>query len=125
MPHPSRDIVICNAAAITTDTAYYINVPMWATGFIGYCTTASSSGTSPTLNVEISQGVKTATTSDTIGRDAIAAIDYTSNYTWVGYGQLTQITGNGTRIFGAVCSGNYEAASGLPNAGSWRNGPIG
>lgn len=124
MPITNRTVVFADDQTITSDISVICPIPEWATAFVGFCSIGGGTGTSPTLNVEIYQIVRTPVAADTPGLEATDNIY--ANHTALGYGQLTQFTTPAaTRIFGAVGGGNYEAASGLPAAGTWRNGPIG
>jgi hypothetical protein len=130
MPYPSKTIVLQNGTLAATPSDVFVNVPEQYTGFIGYVQVGTVTGTSPTLDVKIYQGVKLPATADTAGLAVTSSTDYANNYVWVPYCQLKQITTtNQKTIFGASETGQYNAAVAttlaFPTAGTFQNGPIG
>lgn len=129
MPNNARTIVFANSQTITSDTEVICNVPEWATAAHGFISVGTVTGTSPTLDIEIYKGIRTPTTSDTVGRGA--ADGAYANYTWLPYAKSVQFT-TGSRItqFAVVGSSEFEfpaiaASLALPSAGTINGGPIG
>jgi hypothetical protein len=127
MPHPSRTIVIANSLTLTAtpSTPTYINLPEAYTAFDGFVKAGTVSGTSPTLDITIDKGIRTPTSSDTVGRDAIGG-DY-STYTWLPFIKLRQMTATNhiqqVNLVGggsnnpAVATSLAAATAGTPNSG--------
>lgn len=129
MPHPSRTIVFANGSNLTSTQTVICNVPEWATAYQGFISVGTVSGTSPTLDIKIEKGVRTPTTSDTVGLDAADGVY--ANYTWLPYAAFTQVTAS-TKItqFAVVGSGELEpttwaASLAQPTAHTINAGPIG
>jgi len=117
-------ICVMNKATLTSTTTVTFPVPLGATSFIGYVECGTVTGTSPTLDIQISQNLRKPVTTDTKG---LMCSDGTlTNNILVGYGALTQITSSTTKlIFAAQATGQYVVASGFPSAGTFRVGPVG
>lgn len=126
MPHNSRTIVFANSETMTSTVTRYFNLPEYATAFDGYVKVGTVSGTSPTLDIKIDKMIRTATTSDTVGRDAIGGTP-AAGYTYLPYIQLRQMTttnhiqqinvvGSGTNN-PAVATSLAAATAGTPNSG--------
>jgi hypothetical protein len=129
MPIPSRTIVIANANTITANLDVTTNVPEWATAFHGFCSVGTVSGTTPTLDIEIYNMVRTPLSTDS--RSLSASDDTLANLTALPFGKLKQMTTtNWIQQFSCVGGGNFITASpstslALPTAGTFNNGPIG
>lgn len=121
----SKTVCVLKPTTLTsTPDPVYIQVPEQATGFIGFATVGTVSGTSPTLDIKIEQLVRTPGSSDKNGTPCLDG-SYTTS-TAIGYGLLTQITTSSSkRQFSSDAVGQYEAAMGNPSAGSFRVGAIG
>lgn len=133
MPHASRTIVFANKETMTTTITRYFNVVEWATAFDGYVKVGTVTGTSPTMDITIDKMIRSATTTDVVGSDAIGG-SVSAGYTYLPYIKLRQMTttnhiqqinvvGSGTNN-PAVATSLAAATIGTPNSGpigsQWR-----
>jgi len=127
MPHTSRTIVVRKPATISSDeTSSVFNVPEWCTGLLFKCTVGTASGTTPTLNCRIQQGLPNAASGDTVGENPQAA-KY-GDWQFFDFASGTQITATGqTCVIRIVGGGNSTelATDNTLAAGTIKSGPIG
>lgn len=126
MPNPSRTILAFPSQTLTTTTTGSKMVIIESyTSFIARLTCGTVTGTSPTLNVIIQQGMRVDKAGDLDGQNVTGA---DANIVWNDYASFTQIvTSNADIWMNVVGSGTVVGAakSGSLSAGTIANGPIG
>jgi hypothetical protein len=114
---------------MTSTVTRYFNLPEAYTAFDGYVKVGTVSGTSPTLDITIDKMIRSATTSDTVGKDALGG-DYATAYTFLPFIKLRQMTTtNHIQQINLVGGGNNNPAVATSlaaaTAGTPNNGPVG
>lgn len=120
MPGSRTVLLKPSAAAAASAAGSAINVPAGCRGIVVYVDVTEATGTSPTLNVYIQDGIKAA-------GNAVAAGDLCDgDYEFEDYISFTQITTAADKVARKDFTGEEEAAHadvGL-TAGQLRNGPM-
>lgn len=126
MPNPSKTILAYPPKTIAaTDTSSKIIAVENYTSFIARLSVGTVSGTSPTLNAIIQQGIRPDISSDTALLDTQGT---DANIIWDDYAAFAQITAtNAVKYLRAVGGGNVSSAAsdGALTAGTVQNGPLG
>lgn len=124
MANPARTIVLLPSATLTTTGtgSAVINIEGY-TACILRLTATTVTGTSPTLNMRIQQGVL----DDNGATPAGAYIPAGASTTWDDYAAFAQLTSATSVYLRIVAGGNVSAAAsaGALAAGTVRNGPLG
>lgn len=123
MPQPCTSVVLLpNAARTTTNTgSAVIKIEDFTSCILMLDVSTTPSGTSPTLNVRIQQGVLDDGAAANVGdKSAGSAV-------WDDFAAFAQVTASGKRFIRIVGGGNAESAAsaGALAAGTIRNGPLG
>lgn len=132
MPNPSKTILAFPAATLTTTTqgSKIVAVESY-TSFIAVLTCGTVSGTSPTLNAIIQQGMRVDKAGDVDGGN-VTGTD--ANIVWNDYAAFTQVTSSNANIWMNVVGGGGTAGAaalvgaaknGTLSAGTILGGPIG
>lgn len=129
MPYPNRTIVAfplqtVNSSGSPFTSSKIIPVENY-TSFIARLSVGTASGTSPTLDVYIQQGMRPAVATDTATQDAQGA---DANIIWDDYAHFAQVTASSqVKWLRAVGGGNVSsvAQDGALGAGTVQNGPLG
>lgn len=126
MPNPSRTIIAFPSQTLTTTIQGSKMVIIESyTSFIARLTCGTVTGTSPTLNVIIQQGMRVDKAGDLDGGNATGT---DANIVWNDFAAFTQATSSNADIWMNVVGGGTAvgpAKSGTLTAGSILNGPIG
>ena len=123
MAQPAKSIVLLpNAARTTTGTGnQVIQIEDYTSCIIMLDVSTTPSGTSPTLNVRIQQGILDDGGATNSGDKALGSA------VWDDFLSFAQVTATGKRFMRIVGGGNLESASSANAlaAGTIRNGPLG
>ena len=122
MESTSRTIVLVPIQTVITDVdTTEMVLPGRFTGVRVRFVTGAATGTSPTLNCYVQNGIRTAAAADIAQQDATGAIE------WNDFISFAQATGAQTQYAGVVASGNFVAAAQdrALSVSTARNGPLG
>lgn len=123
MAAPARTVILLPSATRTTTGtgSSIINIEGYTAARIR-CTCTTMTGTSPTLNMRIQQGIATDQGSTTAGDQATGATS------WDDFLSFTQFTTSDTTRYIRIVGGSNDDAAGSANAlaaNTRRNGPLG
>jgi hypothetical protein len=127
MAAPTRTLLAYAPATLATGTTTgpTLVIPEMFTSFIARLSCGTVTGTTPTLDVYIQQGIRDAASADTAGLDVSGTA---ANYIWDDYAHFAQVTSSNTvRFIRSVGGGNVESAAkdATLAAATIENGPIG
>jgi hypothetical protein len=126
MPYPSRTLVLFPSATVSANTTSpkLIIIENY-TSFIARASVGTATGTSPTLDIYIQQGMRPDVGTEVAGTDAQGT---DANIIWDDYAHFAQITASSqVKYLRVVGGGNVSSAASdaALSAGTIQNGPIG
>ena len=125
MPNPSRTVVLLPSAARTTTGtgSAVVNIEGYTSAIIRLEVTTAT-GTSPTWNVRIQQGILVENGATNIGETPPAG----ASINWDDFASFAQVTATGNTRFLRITGGSNVEAAASANAlaaATVRNGPLG